>query len=76
MLDSGVLKLAGMNQGAQQWRDRSLRGDYHAWVNDRDRVKLQWPALATLLEALDAIRLELNQCCAFNCSRTQVREKT
>jgi hypothetical protein len=72
MYTEGILKLAGMNQGDQQWRDSSIRGDYHAWVNDRHQVKLVYPSLGALLGAMDDIKTELNENCAFGSEKTQV----
>lgn len=74
MKATGGLKLAGMNQGQEQWKDKNIRGDLHAWLNDIYRVELQLPHLGKLLRKMDGIRLELNAACEFaspKC-RTQV----
>lgn len=73
MKETGGLKQAGMNQGEQQWRDKNIRGDLHAWLNDIDRVELQLPNLGKLLRKMDAIRLEMNAVCGFESPKCQTQ---
>jgi SM-20-related protein len=73
MKETGGLKLAGMNQGQEQWRDKNIRGDLHAWVNDIERVSLQLPNLGSLLRKMDSIRVEMNEVCGFDSPKCQTQ---
>lgn len=75
MKTSGTLKSANMStSAAESWNDPKTRGDLHHWLNeDKEGTKRDFPQLGSLLQAMDDLRLELNERCDFNSSKTQVR---
>lgn len=72
MYEHGVLKLAGMSRGDTHWIDDQFRGDYHAWLNNRERAKLQWPNIIRIIEHIDEIQKELNEVAQFGSKSSSV----
>lgn len=66
MFQSGFLKQAYMSKGENRWSDKSFRGDYQAWINDRDKISLAWPNILHVLDNIDKLRIELNRETDFN----------
>lgn len=75
MKASGTLKSANMSTStAESWNDPKTRGDLHHWLNeDKEGTKRDFPQLGALLQAMDDLRIELNERCNFDSSKTQVR---
>lgn len=75
MKASGTLKTANMSTTtSESWNDPKTRGDLHHWLNeDKEGTNRDFPQLGALLQAMDNLRLELNERCDFNSSKTQVR---
>lgn len=75
MKTSGTLKSANMSTStAESWNDPKTRGDLHHWLSeDKERTNRDFPQLGALLEAMDNLRVELNERCDFDSSKTQVR---
>lgn len=75
MKTGGTLKSANMSSSvAETWNDPKTRGDLHHWLNeDKERINSEYPQLGALLQAMDNLRVELNERCDFNSSKTQVR---
>lgn len=73
MAAEGVLQQAGMSKGETKWVDKAVRGDMHLWLNDRDRIRLEWPNVVALLDKMDAIRQEWNAATDFQSQQTQTQ---
>jgi Rps23 Pro-64 3,4-dihydroxylase Tpa1-like proline 4-hydroxylase len=75
MKQTGLLKSASMSNSTQEaWNDPKTRGDLHHWLNeDTEHLKIEYPVLRTLLQSMDALRLELNEKCDFKSERTQTQ---
>ena len=72
MYTDGFLKQAYMSKGQDRWADKNFRGDFHAWINDKEKVSLMWPNTSKILEILDRLRIELNREVDFNGTRVSV----
>lgn len=77
MHESGDLRPAKMNKGEEQWKLQEIRGDSIKWLNNREKGKMkeEYGHLCELLEREDGIRLELDEACSFNSSKSQVQVK-
>lgn len=66
MYQSGFLKQAYMSKGDNRWADKTFRGDYQAWINDKEKISLVYPNLIYVLNYIDQLRIELNRETDFN----------
>lgn len=74
MHECGDLRPARMNKGEEQWKQQDIRGDCIKWLNYKDNdLKEKYSSLCELLEKVDNIRLELDDSCGFNSSKSQVQ---
>ena len=72
--EGGNLRPAKMNKGEDQWKQSEIRGDAIKWLDRTDAaLRAQYPALWAALDALDALRAELDGACAFNSQKIQVQ---
>lgn len=73
MRNVGLLKRSGMSTGEQHWQNNQIRGDLIYWVQDRWKLKDDYPNVYELLTKLDGLRIELNDCCKLQSEKVQTQ---